>query len=93
MTMLLLLLILIVVLVLVSSATTIQKETISITNSKVLPGNLLPQFLFSQGKVEGGNVVKIGGGRGTAIPFVPDDSCPNDIFDNANEDLRSPQLP
>ena len=61
--------------------------------SEVLPGNLLPGFLFMQGKVEGGATVKIGGGKGSAIPFVPDDSCDLDIFTDTNPDLRSPQLP
>jgi hypothetical protein len=37
--------------------------------------------------------VHIGGGRGTAKPFSPDDSCGNDIFEGAMEDMRSPQLP
>jgi hypothetical protein len=41
-------------------------------NSKVLPGNILPGFFFMQGKVEGGQTVKIGGGRGTPQPFIPD---------------------
>ena len=57
-------------------------------------GNLLPNFLFQQGSIEGGSIgVKIGGGRGEPHPFVPDDTCTDDIFDGAMEDMRSPQLP
>lgn len=37
--------------------------------------------------------VNIGGGKGTLKPFVPDDSCGDDIFEGAIEDERSPQLP
>lgn len=37
--------------------------------------------------------VKTGGGRGIPKPFQPDDSCGDDIFDGAMEDMRSPQLP
>jgi len=52
----------------------------------VYTGNLLPNFLFQQGSIEGGSVgVKIGGGRGTPKPFVPDDSCGDDIFEGAME--------
>eukprot|EP00595_Chromulina_sp_UTEXLB2642_P002837 CAMPEP_0196761940 /NCGR_PEP_ID=MMETSP1095-20130614/1254_1 /TAXON_ID=96789 ORGANISM="Chromulina nebulosa, Strain UTEXLB2642" /NCGR_SAMPLE_ID=MMETSP1095 /ASSEMBLY_ACC=CAM_ASM_000446 /LENGTH=720 /DNA_ID=CAMNT_0042112063 /DNA_START=58 /DNA_END=2220 /DNA_ORIENTATION=- len=66
----------------------------NIINSETLPGNLLPNFMFQQGSIEGGSVgVGIGGGRGTAKPFSPDDSCLDDIFDGAMEDMRSPQLP
>jgi len=66
----------------------------TIINSETLPGNLLPNFLFQQGSIEGGSVgVKIGGGRGTPKPFSPDDSCGDDIFDGAMTDMRSPQLP
>jgi hypothetical protein len=72
----------------------IKRSSLSIINSETLPGNLLPQFLFQQGSVEGGYVgVKIGGGRGTPKPFIPDDSCGSDIFEGAMEDERSPQLP
>lgn len=50
--------------------------------------------MFQQGSIEGGSVgVNIGGGKGTKKPFVPDDSCGDDIFDGAMEDQRSPQLP
>eukprot|EP00824_Muranothrix_gubernata_P026555 TRINITY_DN939_c2_g3_i1.p1 TRINITY_DN939_c2_g3~~TRINITY_DN939_c2_g3_i1.p1 ORF type:complete len:750 (-),score=131.17 TRINITY_DN939_c2_g3_i1:61-2310(-) len=63
-------------------------------HSETFPGNVLPAFLFMQGAEEGGStVVPLGGGRGTPHPFVPDDSCGADIWDNAMEDLRSPQLP
>ena len=70
-----------------------SKSKKSIINSNVLPGNLLPSFFFMQGKVEGGQTVNIGGGRGSAKPFIPDDSCDSDIFQDASPDLRSPQLP
>lgn len=72
----------------------IKRSSISILNSDTLPGNLLPQFMFQQGAIEGGSIgVNIGGGRGTPKPFKPDDTATDDIFDGANEDLRSPQLP
>jgi len=45
-------------------------------------------------RLQGGSVgVKIGGGRGALKPFIPDDSCGDDIFEGALEDERSPQLP
>lgn len=76
------------------SKATVQKTTMNILNSETLPGNLLPNFLFQQGSIEGGSVgVKIGGGRGSPHPFTPDDSCGEDIFEGAMEDMRSPQLP
>jgi hypothetical protein len=69
-------------------------SSIDIVESAVLPGNVLPQFMFSQGSVEGGAThVFIGGGRGTPRPFTPDDSNPEDIFEGAMKDTRSPQLP
>jgi len=40
-----------------------------------------------------GQSVKLGGGRGAAKPFIPDDSCDSEIFKDASPDLRSPQLP
>ena len=62
--------------------------------SDVDGGNLLPNFLFLQGEVEGGaSKVNLGGGRGEPKPFVPDDNVGNDIFEGAMDDLRSPQLP
>ena len=77
-----------------SSSLSIQETTITKINSETLPGNLLPGFLFMQGDIEGGSVgVTIGGGRGEALPFLPDDSCHDDIFEGAMEDMRSPQLP
>lgn len=73
---------------------TVQESSMNILNSDTLPGNLLPNFLFQQGSIEGGSVgVKTGGGRGIAKPFSPDDSCGDDIFDGAMTDMRSPQLP
>ncbi len=78
----------------VSATTVVKQEKLNIINSDTLPGNLLPNFLFQQGSIEGGSVgVKIGGGRGTPKPFSPDDSCGDDIFDGAMTDMRSPQLP
>lgn len=78
----------------VAATVSIQKTKMNILNSETLPGNLLPNFMFQQGSIEGGSVgVKIGGGRGTPKPFVPDDSCGDDIFDGAMTDMRSPQLP
>jgi hypothetical protein len=72
----------------------VSKSSIRILNSETLPGNLLPNFMFQQGSIEGGSVgVNIGGGKGTKRPFVPDDTCGDDIFDGAMEDTRSPQLP
>jgi hypothetical protein len=77
-----------------SAPMTINKSTMRIINSDTLPGNLLPTFMFQQGSVEGGSVgVNIGGGKGTPRPFLPDDTCGDDIFDGAMADTRSPQLP
>ena len=77
-----------------SASLSIKKEQLSIINSDTLPGNLLPNFLFMQGSIEGGSVgVKIGGGKGTPRPFLPDDTCGDDIFEGAMADTRSPQLP
>merc|ERR1719223_385597 len=85
-----------VALLLVSNvgATVVKKEKINAINSETLPGNILPQFLFQQGAIEGGSVgVTIGGDKGTTKPFTPDDSCGDDIFEGAMDDMRSPQLP
>ena len=72
----------------------VQKSSMNVLNSETLPGNLLPNFMFQQGSIEGGSIgVKIGGGRGTAKPFTPDDTCTDDIFEGAMTDMRSPQLP
>lgn len=72
----------------------VGREKLKVLNSETLPGNVLPGFLFMQGPIEGGSVgVKVGGGKGEPIPFTPDDSCTDDLFEGANEDLRSPQLP
>ena len=64
--------------------------------SSVGGGKLLPGFLFMQGESDGleqSLQIRIGGGRGSAIPFVPDESCDDAIWDGASPDLRSPQLP
>ena len=37
--------------------------------------------------------LKTGGGRGERVPFLPDDSCDEAVFEGASADLRSPQLP
>jgi len=80
--------------ILCASAIKLEQSSINIMESKTLPGNMLPNFLFQQGSIEGGSIgVKIGGGRGAPKPFVPDDSCGDDIFEGAMEDERSPQLP
>jgi hypothetical protein len=72
----------------------ISPSSLSIINSDTLPGNLLPNFLFQQGSIEGGSIgLKIGGGRGTPRVFTPDDTCLDDIFEGAMMDTRSPQLP
>lgn len=77
-----------------NAGVTVKKSEINILNSETRPGNLLPNFLFMAGSIEGGSVgVKLGGGRGDPHPFVPDDSCTDDIFEGAMEDMRSPQLP
>ena len=59
--------------------------------SSVAGGKLLPGFLFMQGESDGleqSLSIKIGGGRGKKVPFVPDDNCDDAIFDGASEDLR-----
>jgi len=72
----------------------IKRDKMKIMDSKTKPGNLLPQFLFQQGNLEGGAIgVSIGGGRGKPHVFSPDDSCGDDIFEGAMTDMRSPQLP
>jgi len=77
-----------------AAATTVRWSQMELLMSETKPGNVLPQYLFLQGAEEGGKGgVNIGGGRGTPLPFEPDDSCDDDIFDGANPDLRSPQLP
>lgn len=64
--------------------------------SSVGGGKLLPGFLFMQGESDGLEQVlgvKTGGGRGEKIPFAPDDTCDDAVFEGASPDLRSPQLP
>lgn len=74
--------------------TTVSVGKMTIKESKVHPGNVLPSFLFSQGTVEGGGTqVVLGGGKGTLRPFTPDDSVADDIWEGAMDDVRSPQLP
>ena len=77
-----------------TSDVTYSDGTINLLWSNVYEGNLLPAFMFLQGPVEGGsNTISIGGGRGEQIPFVPSDEAEDDIWEGANPDLRSPQLP
>lgn len=40
----------------------VKRDTISILNSETLPGNILPNFMFQQGSIEGGAVGVIIGG-------------------------------
>jgi hypothetical protein len=78
----------------VDADTVITTSSINLLMSETLPGNLLPGFLFLQGAEEGGSTkIPIGGGRGSPEPFIPPDTCSDDIFEGANPDLRSPQLP
>ena len=77
----------------VSAAEELRVESEVVINSRVLPGNLLPNFMQSQGRVESGTAIKLGAGRGVAATTIPDDSCADDIWENLNMDLRSPQLP
>ena len=87
-------LIILSLIVYVSSQTTSSKTELKKLFSETELGNILPQFKFMQGAIEGGSIgVPLGGGKGTPIPFTPDDSCTDDIFEGMNEDLRSPQLP
>ena len=65
-------------------------------HSKVASPALLPGFLFMQGESDGLSQslsIRLGGGRGEKVPFEPDDSCDDAIFEGASPDLRSPQLP
>ena len=60
------------------------------------PDNLLPSFFFMAGGEEGGAYVAnsgYSGGLGEPNPFLPPDSCPDDVFDNTMKDLRVPVLP
>lgn len=78
----------------VEGSNSLKKSKINVLNSETLDGNLLPNFLFMQGAIEGGSIgVNIGGGKGTLLPFVPDESCGDDMFERPNPDLRAPQLP
>ncbi len=72
----------------------VSKTKISVIESKVLEGNILPGFLFSQGRVEGGGThVNLGGGRGELRSFTPNDNVDPTIWEGAMDDVRSPQLP
>jgi hypothetical protein len=52
------------------------------------------QFKFQLGSIEGGSLdVKLGGGPGTANPYVPFDTAPDEIWDHASTDLRAPSMP
>ena len=84
-----------VALVLAAEAkTSIYRSNYTLAVSETLPGSLLPSFRFQLSQVEGGSLaVPIGGGALARDPFVPDDSCPEEIWDHASEDLHAPQLP
>jgi hypothetical protein len=67
-----------------------------IKESKVHPPNLLPSFFFMAGGEEGGAFVKqdsYHGGLGDPNPFIPEDSCPDFLFENTSPDLRVPVMP
>ena len=72
----------------------VYASTYAMRMSETAPGNLLPSFRFMLGQVEGGSEhVAIGGGSIDPAPFVPGDSCPEQIFDHASADLHAPNLP
>jgi hypothetical protein len=72
----------------------VYASTYAMRMSETAPGNLLPSFRFMLGQVEGGSEhVAIGGGSIEPAPFVPGDSCPEQIFDHASADLHAPNLP
>jgi hypothetical protein len=79
------------------AACTVSNGTLNLERfSSVSGGKLLPGFLFMQGESDGLEQdvgVRTGGGRGTPIPFVPDDNVDDAIFEGTSPDLRSPQLP
>ncbi len=81
----------------VSGTSVVSNGTLRVERySSVAGGKLLPDFLFLQGESDGLSQelgLNIGGGHGEPIPFVPDDSCDDAIFDGASPDLRSPILP
>lgn len=73
---------------------TVSSSKITVIESKVLEGNILPGFLFSQGRVEGGGTnINLGGGRGTPRPFIPNDNVDMEVWEGAMDEERSPQLP
>ena len=60
------------------------------------PTNLLPAFYFMAGGEEGGSFTPTTGyqgGLGSPNPFVPPDSCPDDVFEHTSKDLRVPVVP
>jgi hypothetical protein len=72
----------------------VYASTYAMRMSETAPGSLLPSFRFMLGQVEGGSEhVAIGGGSIDPAPFVPGDSCPEQIFDHASADLHAPNLP
>ena len=83
------------------AAATFATNTVSwgkepIKMSSTGPENLLPSFFFMAGGEEGGAYVAsdgYAGGLGTPNPFLPPDSCPDDVFDNTMEDMRVPVVP
>ncbi|MES1908176.1 MAG: hypothetical protein MHM6MM_001159 [Cercozoa sp. M6MM] len=67
----------------------------TVIESSIAPGNVLPQYLFLQGLVEGGDLlgVSIGGGRGEKRPYMPPDEFPEKYHEYASPDMRARQLP
>ena len=72
----------------------VSQGTLPLKLSVTQPGNLLPSFRFRLSQVEGGSLqVPIGGGKIDPSPFVPGDSCPEEIWNHASADLHAPNLP
>jgi hypothetical protein len=72
----------------------VYTSTFNMKLSDTLPGNLLPQFKFQLGSIEGGSLyVNNGGGTGEVNPYTPFDTAPDEIWDHASTDLRAPSLP
>ena len=72
----------------------VYSDTYRMAVSETLPSNLLPNFKFMLTEVEGGAAaVPFGGGPGEPRPYEPFDTAPEEIWDHASTDLRSPSLP
>mmetsp|Transcript_25522 Transcript_25522/g.52321 ORF Transcript_25522/g.52321 Transcript_25522/m.52321 type:complete len:686 (+) Transcript_25522:83-2140(+) len=84
----------IIVVVTTFATALVEEGTYNLLLSDTLPGNLLPQFKFQLGAIEGGSLdVKLGGGPGDQNPYVPFDTAPDEIWDHASTDLRAPSMP